>query len=77
MRAELEQKLTQATGNGVKVSLTKVAPTAKPALKSTVGRDADNVQAEKQKRRAEAKAHPIIQRAQDIFGVTAKEIRVR
>jgi hypothetical protein len=44
-------------------------------LRSEAGTEADAVHADRQKREAEARQHPVIRRAQDVFGAALKEIK--
>ena len=61
-------------GRPVKVSFS-VGAAAAAVLRSEVGTEADAANADRQKREAEARQHPVIRRAQDVFGAALKEIK--
>ena len=44
-------------------------------LRSEVGAEADAASADRKNREAEARQHPVIRRAQDVFGAALKEIK--
>jgi DNA polymerase-3 subunit gamma/tau len=73
-RAEIEQVTTTTLGRPMKVSLSVGAPAA-AALRSEAGSEADVANADRQHREAEARQHPVIRRAQDVFGAALKEIK--
>jgi len=45
------------------------------ALRSEVGKETDAAAADRTARETEARQHPLIRRAQDVFGVALKEIK--
>jgi hypothetical protein len=53
-----------------------VAANSVPTLvRSEVGAESDAVAADKKTREAEARQHPLIQKAQDIFNASLKEVK--
>jgi hypothetical protein len=84
-RAELERALEAVARRAIKVSLRlgaamagATAPTpGAPIVKATVAVEAEAAEAERQRREAEARNHPIVQKAQDVFGVGVREIKPR
>ncbi len=73
-RAEIEQVTSATLGRQTKVSLSVGAPAAS-VLRSEVGLEADAAHVDRQNREAEARQHPVIRRAQDVFGAALKEIK--
>jgi hypothetical protein len=73
-RAEIEQVASASLGRPMKVALSVGAPAAS-ALRSEAGSEADAAHADRQNREAEARQHPVIRRAQDVFGAALKEIK--
>ena len=45
-------------------------------LRSEVGPEADAAAADRERREQEARQHPMIRKAQELFGVAAREIKV-
>ncbi len=75
-RPEIEQALCTELGSAVKLvaKLDKGVEVA-PLLRAEVVQEADALSADKHKREQEARQHPIIQKAQDLFGVAIREIK--
>jgi DNA polymerase-3 subunit gamma/tau len=73
-RGEIEQVTSATIGRPVKVSFTVGTPAA-AVLRSEVGTETDAANADRQTREAEARQHPVIRRAQDVFGASLKEIK--
>jgi DNA polymerase-3 subunit gamma/tau len=73
-RGEIEQGASATLGRTLKVAITVGAPAAS-VLRSEVGAETDAANADRQTREAEARQHPIIRRAQDVFGAALKEIK--
>src|SRR5262245_21971166 len=73
-RAEIEQVTSATMGRTVKVSFT-VGAAAGAVLRSEVGTESEAATADRQNREAEARQHPVIRRAQDLFGASLKEIK--
>jgi hypothetical protein len=73
-RGEIEQCASATLGRTLKVAITVGAPAAS-VLRSEVGAETDAANADRQTREAEARQHPIIRRAQDVFGAALKEIK--
>jgi hypothetical protein len=73
-RGEIEQGASTTLGRSMKVTITVGAPAA-AALRSEVGSETDAANADRQNREAEARQHPVIRRAQDLFGAALKEIK--
>ncbi|HEY7371611.1 MAG TPA: DNA polymerase III subunit gamma/tau [Polyangia bacterium] len=73
-RGEIEQGVSTTLGRAMKVAITVGAPAA-AALRSEVGSETDAANVDRQNREAEARQHPVIRRAQDVFGAALKEIK--
>jgi hypothetical protein len=73
-RGEIEQGASSTLGRTIKVGITTGAPAA-AALRSDVGVETDAANADRQNRETEARQHPAIRRAQDVFGAALKEIK--
>ena len=74
-RAEIEQVTSATLGAADEgVALGRAAPAAS-VLRSEVGTEADAADADRKNREAEARQHPVIRRAQDVFGAALKEIK--
>jgi hypothetical protein len=73
-RAEIEQGASSTLGRTLKVAITVGAPAA-AALRSEVGAETDAANVDRQNREQEARQHPVIRRAQDVFGAALKEIK--
>ena len=56
------------------MTITTGAP-AGAALRSEVGSETDAAEADRKHREQEARQHPVIRRAQDVFGAALKEIK--
>ncbi|HXJ19291.1 MAG TPA: DNA polymerase III subunit gamma/tau [Polyangia bacterium] len=74
-RAEIEAVVSSVVGRPVKLSVTTAAPSAAAAVRSEVGQESDSAAADRRAREAEARQHPLIRRAQDVFGAPLKEIK--
>jgi hypothetical protein len=76
-RAEIEQSLTAAFGqpSRVTMSLGGGGAAAPPILRSEVRAETDVLNADRKNRESEARQHPIIRKAQDVFGASLKEIK--
>jgi DNA polymerase-3 subunit gamma/tau len=73
-RGEIEQVTSATLGRPTKVSFSIGAPAA-PVLRSEVGVETEAANEDRKKREAEARQHPVIRRAQDVFGASLKEIK--
>jgi DNA polymerase-3 subunit gamma/tau len=73
-RPEIEQGASATLGRTLKVTITVGAPSA-AVLRSEVGTETAAANADRQNREAEARQHPVIRRAQDVFGAALKEIK--
>jgi hypothetical protein len=74
-RAEIESVVSSVVGRPVKLAVTTAAPSAAAAVRSEVGQESDSAAADRRAREAEARQHPLIRRAQDVFGAPLKEIK--
>ncbi len=74
-RAEIEAVVSSVVGRPVKLTVTAAAPAAATAVRSEVGQESDAAAADRRAREAEARQHPLIRRAQDVFGTSLKEIK--
>ena len=73
-RTQIEQITSATMGRPVKMSFTVGAPSGS-VLRSEVGTESEAAHADRQNREAEARQHPAIRRAQDVFGAALKEIK--
>jgi DNA polymerase-3 subunit gamma/tau len=73
-RAEIEQGASATLGRVIKLTIT-AARSGPAALRSEVGAETDAAKVDRQNREAEARQHPVIRRAQDVFGAALKEIK--
>jgi len=73
-RAEIEQVTSATLGRPMRIAFSVGAPAAS-VLRSEVGSETDAANADRQNREAEARQHPAIRRAQDVFGAALKEIK--
>jgi DNA polymerase III subunit gamma/tau len=74
-KAEVERALTQITGTATRVELTMATGKVLPMVRSQVGREAEAAQVDQHQRETEAREHPMIRKAQELFGVAPKEIK--
>ncbi len=74
-RKEIEKMLGEIAGITVQLTVRQGVPMAAPVLKSEVGREADAAVADQRRRESEARQHPMIKKAQELFGVSAREIK--
>jgi hypothetical protein len=76
VRTEIEQALSAELGSTVRLfaKLDKGSQ-APPLLRAETVQEAEALSADKYKREQEARQHPIIQKAQDLFGVAIREIK--
>jgi len=77
-KVEIERVLSQITGSPTHISLeVGAAQAGKALLRSEVGREAEAAQAEKNLRESEARQHPMVRKAQELFGTAPKEIKTQ
>ncbi len=75
-RADVEQIVSDVTGTAVRLALQQgAARAAPPVLRSEVAREADAAAADRQRREREAREHPIVRKAQEVFGVSLREVK--
>ncbi len=74
-RAEIEAVVSSVLGRAAKLTVTTAATAKTAAIRSEVGQETDTVTADRRAREAEARQHPLIRRAQDVFGASLKEIK--
>jgi len=74
-RGEIEAVVSSVVGRQVKLTVTAAAAAAPAAVRSEVGQQSDSAAADRRAREAEARQHPLIRRAQDVFGASLKEIK--
>lgn len=76
VRTDLELALSNEMKSPVRIVLKQdQGATTVPLIRAENLEDADARSADKHKREQEARQHPIIQRAQDLFGVAIREIK--
>jgi DNA polymerase-3 subunit gamma/tau len=73
-RGQIEQITIAALGRTVRMSFTVGAANG-AALRSEAGAASDAADADRKHREQEARQHPVIRRAQDVFGAALKEIK--
>ncbi len=77
-RVEIERVLSQITGSPTHVSLELgTAQSGKSLVRSEVGREAEAARAEQHLRESEARQHPMVRKAQELFGTAPKEIKTQ
>jgi DNA polymerase-3 subunit gamma/tau len=74
-KSEVERALTQITGTATRVELKMTTGKVLPLLRSEVGREAEAAQLDQHQRETEAREHPMVRKAQELFGVAPKEIK--
>jgi hypothetical protein len=73
-RAEIEAAVSDALGRPTRIAFS-VGARADAAVRSAVGAESEAASADRKQREAEARQHPVIRRAQDVFGAALKEIK--
>jgi DNA polymerase-3 subunit gamma/tau len=77
-KPEIERVLTQLSGTQTRIVLQLGTGRRGPALvRSSVGREAEAAEAEQRQRESEARQHPMIRKAQELFGAVPKEIKTQ
>jgi DNA polymerase III subunit gamma/tau len=74
-KPEVERALSQITGTATRVELKMATGKVLPLVRSEVGREAEAAQLDQHQRETEAREHPMIRKAQELFGVAPKEIK--
>ena len=75
-RADIEQAAGEALGSPVRLTVTMGAANgAATVMRSEVAVETDALTADRKSREAEARQHPLIQKAQDVFNASLKEIK--
>jgi DNA polymerase-3 subunit gamma/tau len=78
-RGEIEQALAAGFGQPVRLVMAggdgPAAGAGAPAIRSEVAAEADALAIDRKNREAEARQHPMIKRAQSLFGASLKEIK--
>ena len=74
-RADIEQTLATEFGNPVRLEVKVAATAAAPVMRAETIEEADARALDKRKREQEARQHPMIQKAQDLFGAAIREIK--
>ncbi len=78
VRAEIEQAVAAGFGHVVRLVISgrDAAPAAGPAaVRSEVAVEEEAQTVDRKNREAEARQHPMIKKAQNLFGVSLKEIK--
>jgi hypothetical protein len=78
LRADIEQALGAEMGTASPIRLVvrqDQGSNAAPMIRAETSEEADALSLDKRKREQEARQHPIIQKAQDLFGVGIREIK--
>ena len=77
-RPEIERVISQIVGSPTRVVLqVGTTETGTALLRSGVGREAEAALVEQRQRESEARQHPMIRRAQELFGTAPKEIKTQ
>jgi hypothetical protein len=76
-KAEVEKVLAQITGGPARVELQAATGKVISLVRSEVRREAEAAEEEHRQRETEAREHPMIKKAQEIFGVAPKEIKTQ
>jgi hypothetical protein len=76
-KAEVERSLSQITGSATRIETKLATGPALALVQSEVGREAEAAQLDQHQRETEARQHPMIRKAQELFGVAPKEIKTR
>jgi DNA polymerase-3 subunit gamma/tau len=77
-RTEIERVISQIVGSPTRVVLqVRTTETGTALLRSGVGREAEAALVEQRQRESEARQHPMIRKAQDLFGTAPKEIKTQ
>jgi DNA polymerase-3 subunit gamma/tau len=74
-RKDVERAIVAVSGQPTQLVLRQGIPGAGSAVRSEVNREADAALADQRKRETEARQHPMIKKAQELFGVSAREIK--
>ena len=74
-RGEVEAAVSEALGQATRVTFGVGAAANGSAVRSQVGQQSDAATADRLAREAEARQHPLIRSAQDVFGAALKEIK--
>ena len=74
-RKDVERAIASVSGDSTQLVLRQGTPGGGSAVRSEVGREADAVLADQKKRETEARQHPMIKKAQELFGVSPREIK--
>ena len=72
-RAEIENAVSEEFGRATRVAFS-VGHRTDATVRSVVGTENDAASADRKTREQEARQHPVIRRAQDLFGASLKEI---
>ncbi len=76
LRAEIEQALGAELGSTIRlVAKHDKGNNTTPVIRAEASEEADALFADKRKREQEARQHPLIQKAQDLFGAAIREIK--
>lgn len=74
-RAEIERVVSELAGAATRVVFLSGQGDAAALVQSEVGREADAASEDRRRREDEARQHPMIRKAQELFGVSAREIK--
>jgi DNA polymerase-3 subunit gamma/tau len=74
-RKDVERAIAAVVGQPTQLVLRQGIPGLGSAVRSEVNREADATLADQRKREAEARQHPMIMKAQELFGVSPREIK--
>jgi DNA polymerase-3 subunit gamma/tau len=74
-RKDVERAIGAVAGQPTQLVLRQGIPGVGSAVRSEVNREADAALADQRKRETEARQHPMIKKAQELFGVSPREIK--
>ena len=76
VRPDIEQALAAELGASVRLIVKQTnGPTSAIIVRAETAVEADDLAADRRNREQEARQHPIIQKAQDLFGAAIREIK--
>jgi DNA polymerase III subunit gamma/tau len=77
-KSEIERVLSHICGTPTRIALQLgTTGTSKSLVRSEVGREAEAAASQQRQRETEARQHPMIRKAQQLFGVAPKEIKTQ
>jgi hypothetical protein len=75
VRKEVEEVVSAVMAQPVRIDLVVETVAGPNLVRSEVSAESDALAADKKRREAEARQHPLIQKAQDVFNASLKEVK--